>query len=237
MFMDGTVEFENATRTGMTRFRQGISVSLADPEFERSVFVNCPFDQEYEHILQAILFCLVRFGLTPRVAKERSDASEPRIQKILELVRSSKYSIHDLSRSQAREAGEHYRLNMPFELGIDFGCRHYGEAPLSEKAILILVEQPYRYQAAISDLAGSDVGAHYGDYQVAVRKVRNWLIGLNGFEVVGAALILAEYEDFQEWHYEQQVLAGFSAEDILDYSTPELLQAMIEWTSLGKPRI
>lgn len=116
-------------------------------DFGRNVFVNCPFDQEYEPILQAILFCLVRLGLQPRIATERSDAGEPRVEKIMELIGSSRYSIHDLSRCQAREVGEHYRLNMPFELGVDFGCRHYGGAPFSEKATLILEEQPYRYQA------------------------------------------------------------------------------------------
>jgi len=41
---------------------------------------------------------------------------------------------------------------------------------------------------------------------------------------------LAEYEDFHEWHYERQLEAGFADEDIQDYSTPELLHAMIEWT-------
>lgn len=94
--------------------------------FETNVFVNCPFDSEYDRIRQAILFCLIRFGLNPRIATERSDSGETRIEKILELVESSRFSIHDLSRCQARQAGEHYRLNMPFELGIDFGCRRFG---------------------------------------------------------------------------------------------------------------
>jgi len=203
---------------------------LADACFQRDVFLNCPFDREYRPILQAILFCLVRFGLTPRIATERSDAGEPRVQKIMQLIESSRYSIHDLSRCQAHEAGEHYRLNMPFELGMDFGCRHYGGEPLSRKVILILEEQPYRYRAAISDLAGSDVEAHGGDFVTAVRKVRNWITGLGGFERVGAGRILAEYEDFHEWHYERQLEVGFADEDIQDYSTPELLHAMIEWT-------
>ena len=125
---------------------------------------------------------------------------------------------------------------MPFELGMDFGCRHYGGEPLSRKVILILEEKPYRYQAAISDLAGSDIEAHGGQYEIAVRQVRNWLTGLGGFERVGAARILAEYEDFQEWYYERQIEAGFSEEDIQDYSTAELLHAMFEWTDQGRPR-
>ena len=209
---------------------------MVDAAFDRNVFLNCPLDEEYEQILQAILFCLVRFGLTPRIATERSDAGEARIDKLLKLIASSRYSIHDLSRCQARAVGEHYRLNMPFELGIDFGCRHYGGHPLSEKVILILEEQPYRYQAAISDLAGMDVEAHGGECEAAVRKVRNWLTGLGGFEPIGAARVLAEYEDFQEWYYRRQRGAGFSDEDIKDYSTPELLKAMFDWNDRGRPR-
>ena len=205
---------------------------MVDLNFDRNVFVNCPFDSEYEHILKAILFCLVRFGLTPRIASERSDAGEPRIDKIFELIRSSRYSIHDLSRCQAREAGEHYRLNMPFELGIDFGCRRYGGEPFSTKTILILEEQPYRYQTAISDLAGSDIEAHGGKFEVAVRKVRNWLIEQGRFERIGPARVLADYEDFQQQYYERQLKAGFSEDDIQDFSTAELLDAMLEWTLL-----
>ena len=167
--------------------------------------------------------------MTPRIARERSDAGEGRVEKILELVASSKYSIHDLSRCQAREEGEFYRLNMPFELGLDFGCRRFGGGKLAEKVILVLEEERFRYQAAISDLAGSDIEAHHGDHEVAVRKVRNWLAGTGGFKRIGGARVLADYEDFQRWHLDRQQLAGFSDEDITDYSTPELLAAMFEW--------
>ena len=74
----------------------------AADDFDRSAFVNCPFDEDYDHILQAVLFCLVRFGLKPRIATARSDASEPRINKIIDLIRSSRYWVHDLSRCQAQ---------------------------------------------------------------------------------------------------------------------------------------
>ena len=209
---------------------------MRDRDFEHSVFVNCPFDKEYDHILQAVLYCLIRFGLKPRIASERMDAGEARLEKISELVARSKYSIHDLSRCQAKEVGEHYRLNMPFELGLDFGCRNFGEADHRGKKILILEEQQFRYRAAISELAGSDIEAHRGDFQIAVRKVRNWLVDAGGFESIGAARILSEYEDFQEWYYERQLEAGFSEDDIQDYPTSELLQAMLNWVSQGRPR-
>ena len=118
---------------------------------------------------------------------------------------------------------------MPFELGLDFGCRRFGEGRLSTKVILVLEEERFRYQAAISDLAGSDIEAHHGDHQIAVRKVRNWLAGMGGFERVGAARVVADYEDFQRWYLERQRADGFSDDDITDYSTAELLAAMFEW--------
>lgn len=209
---------------------------MTHPNFERNVFVNCPFDADYEPILQAILFCLVRFGLSPRIATERSDAGEARLVKIKELIEASKFSIHDLSRCQSREAGEFARLNMPFELGLDFGCRAYFGQPQSQKVILILEEKPYRYQAALSDLAGSDISVHEGDYAKAIRKVRNWLVGMALFENVGAARVVGEYEDFQEWFFEEQLKQGSSEEDFLDLPTPELLAGMHLWVENGMPR-
>ena len=126
---------------------------------------------------------------------------------------------------------------MPFELGVDFGCRHYGGKPFSEKVILILEEKPYRYQVAISDLAGNDIAAHGGNYRTAVRKVRNWIYGLRCLEhVPEVSSILAKYEDFQEWHYKRQRKAGLSEQDIQDYSTPELLDEMRKWTEEDRPQ-
>ena len=204
-------------------------MSPRDDEFNQNVFVNCPFDEDYDHILQAVLFCLVRFGLTPRIASERVDAGESRIDKIYELIQSSRYSIHDLCRCQAQRVGEYFRLNMPFELGLDFGCRHFGKGRLRDKVVLVLEQEQYRYQAVISDLSGSDVESHKGDYQLAVRKVRNWLVGQQAVDAIGAGQVLSDYEDFQEWYIQQQRDLGFSDDDIRDYSTSELLNAMLVW--------
>lgn len=203
--------------------------------FERAVFINCPFDEAYEPLLQAVLFCVVYLGLSPRLATERSDSGESRLDKISELIESSKYSIHDLSRCQADEAGEHYRLNMPFELGLDYGCRKYFGDARDQKRILILEEQPYRYQAAISDLAGWDIMDHGGDYQRAVLRVRNWLVSEAKVAADGPKKILDAYTDFQGWHYERQLANGWSEEDIQEYPTRELLTAMQDWMAAGRP--
>lgn len=144
-------------------------------------------------------------------------------------MEASKYSIHDISRCQAAEEGQHFRLNMPFELGIDYGCRKYFGNGREAKKILILEERQYRYQAALSDIAGWDIASHDANYEIAVRKVRNWLVAEAGAERMGASKILGAYADFQAWYYEKQLSMGFSDEDIQDYPTSELLRAMIDW--------
>jgi hypothetical protein len=103
------------------------------------------------------------------------------------------------------------------------------------KRLLVLEERPYRYQAALSDISGSDIQYHKNDFQIAVRKVRNWLVSEAGIEASGAARVLAHYADFQGWYYEKQLAAGFSEQDIKDYDTSELLKAMLEWMALGQP--
>ncbi len=209
---------------------------MAGAPFEKSVFINCPFDDQFAPLLQAILFCVAYLGFDPRLASERTDSGENRIDKIVELIRGSLYSVHDLSRCQAKEGGEMYRLNMPLELGIDYGCRKFHGNGRESKRILILETERYRFQKAISDLSGCDIEAHGDDYAKAIRKVRNWLVseaGMSGAD--GAARIKAAYENFLAWYYERQLQRGFSEEDIKDYPTYELLQAMRDWLQAGRP--
>ena len=208
---------------------------MATPGFETSVFINCPFDKDYDPILQAILFTIIYLGFQPRTARERSNAAENRLEKIRELIEASKFSIHDLSRCQASKKGEPYRLNMPFELGIDYGCRQYGGGRFAQKQILILEERPYRYQATLSDIAGCDIEVHGGKFENAVRRVRNWLVTEAGAPNRPPSRILDKYVDFQGWHYDRQLAAGFSDEDIQDYPTKELMDAMTLWVESGEP--
>jgi hypothetical protein len=207
---------------------------LPAPSFENSVFINCPFDKDFEAILQAIIFCIIYNGLSPRIATERNNSGESRLEKIIELIEGSKFSIHDLSRCQSRKAREISRLNMPFELGLDYSCKKYC-AHAADKKILILEEKSYRYQAALSDIAGFDIQVHSGNFEQAVRKVRNWLVSDAGIVADGTARIIGAYADFQAWYFDKQLAAGFSEEDIRDYPTIELLEAMKEWISLGRP--
>ncbi|NLD67200.1 MAG: hypothetical protein GX644_00130 [Limnobacter sp.] len=63
------------------------------PPFERSVFVNCPFDEEFAPLLQAIAFCVVDLGFYPRLAPENANNAANRLDRIIELIRGSKYVI------------------------------------------------------------------------------------------------------------------------------------------------
>jgi hypothetical protein len=175
-----------------------------------------------------MLFCVVYLGFKPRLSRERDDSAEVRPHKIQDLIQSSAYSIHDLSRCQAQEEGEYFRLNMPFELGLDYGCRQFLDGR-QDKKILIMEEKSHRYQAALSDFAGCDIHMHGNEFEIAVRKVRNWLVAEAGAQKVGASGILGNYEDFQGWYYQKQKAAGFSEADIKDYSTKELLEGMVDW--------
>ena len=204
-------------------------------DFSRNVFINCPFDDEYEPILQAILFTILRLGFEPRLASEANDSGEVRLDKIRELIEASKFSIHDLSRCVARKKGEHFRLNMPFELGIDYGCRRYFGRDRDQKRFLILEEKKYRYQAALADIAGCEIEAHGANFENAVRKVRNWLVSAANAENVGAAKILNDYLSFQEWYVEMHLAAGADLQDIRQYPTSEFLAGMRQWFDAGCP--
>src|SRR5437764_14485288 len=47
-----------------------------------SVFINCPFDKQYQPIFDAIVFCVVACGFEPRCTLELTDAGEVRIENI-----------------------------------------------------------------------------------------------------------------------------------------------------------
>ena len=192
---------------------------MAEPSFERSVFINCPFDGDYDPILRAIFFCVVYLGFYPRLATERRDSLENRVDKIWGLLRGSKYCIHDLSRCRASKKGEYFRMNIPFELGMDFGLRQLPEG--AERKCLILESKPYRYKKALSDLSGIDVCPHGGDHEKAVEVVRTWLVSEASAPPVSVDEILFAYADFQEPYSRRSKSSRFS-----DYPTNEILEAI-----------
>lgn len=205
------------------------------PPFERSVFINCPFDDAFAPVLQAIAFCVTDLDFHPRIAPENADNAANRLDRIIELVRGSKYAIHDLSRCKSESAGEYARMNMPFELGIDHGCRRFGTGEVLEKSVLILEKTRYDYQKTLSDISGWDIEAHGGDHIKAVRHVRNWMVKQAKADAVGATRILNDYADFQTWYWERELALGASQDDIKAYPTVHMIDTMRQWVDAGRP--
>jgi hypothetical protein len=205
---------------------------MPTPPFEKSVFLNCPFDETFAPILQAISFCIIDMGLYVRLAPENADNSAGRLERIVDIVQNSRYAIHDLSRCKSTTAGEYARLNMPFELGIDYGCQRFGN---SSKSVLVLEETRFDYQKSLSDIAGWDIEFHNGDHRRAVSRVRNWLVKQANADHIGASLVLKHYADFQGWYWKRELERGASEDDIKEYPTIHVIDAMRQWFDGGRP--
>lgn len=197
--------------------------------FEKNVFINCPFDESFYPLLRPILFTVIYLGLNPRIATERFNSGEARVNKIIELITDSKFAIHDLSRIKATKSGEYFRLNMPFELGLDIGCSQFKPGKWSRKFCLVMVAEKFKYQAAISDLSNSDVAVHRNDPEDVIAEVRNWLNHTCGLKADGPSRILAIFNEFTATHYRSLKSRGFSDSDIEKLPVPELLKEMKEW--------
>src|SRR2546428_11551836 len=62
-----------------------------------NVFLNLPFDAQHEKIYLALIAGLSALGLTPRCVLEIQPTCA-RLTRLLQLISSCEYSIHDLSR-------------------------------------------------------------------------------------------------------------------------------------------
>ena len=91
------------------------------------VFINCPFDDEYQPCFEALLFAITISGYRARCALEENDAGDIRFDKLRRLIAQSDYTVHDLSRIQLG-TNKLPRFNMPFELGLMMGAKHFGGA-------------------------------------------------------------------------------------------------------------
>jgi hypothetical protein len=166
-------------------------------EYARNVFINCPFDDEYTPIFEAIVFTIQACGFRPICARSRLNSSEVRLHKILDLISRCRYSIHDLSRTELDLVSTLPRFNMPLELGIDLGCRAFG-AEQSEKSFLIFDRDQFRFQTYVSDIAGQDIADHGNDPNSAIARVRDWLrTEGRRANIPGAKAMQSKYVDFR----------------------------------------
>ncbi|MCK4816652.1 hypothetical protein KA005_12855 [bacterium] len=198
--------------------------------FSNNVFINCPFDHDYISLLRPLLFTILYLGYNPRIASERSDSGEARFQKICELIEQSRISIHDLSRIRSAKKKEYYRLNMPFELGIDIGCRRYkGDDQANQKKCLILEKEKHRYQKALSDMSGSDIKSHNNEPEEIVRQTRIWFVENENPRADNATKIWESFNEFMADFYQKRKEEGYKDKDLEMMPIPEYILFIKDW--------
>lgn len=165
----------------------------------KDVFINCPFDNAYKPLFDAIVFTVYELGFGARCALEIDDASEVRLEKIKRIIAQCPYGIHDISSVGLGLQTGLPRFNMPLELGLFLGCKFYGPRKDRNKACLILDSDQYRYRASISDISGQDIHSHGGDANRVILEVRNWLVAASKIKSLpGGAEVSNRYSKFKK---------------------------------------
>jgi hypothetical protein len=198
-------------------------------EYKKNAFINCPFDNNYLPLLRPLIFTILHLGYSPKLAKERSDSGEIRINKIREFIEQSMISIHDLSRIRSVRKNEYYRMNMPFELGLDIGCRFYKEGWAKYKKCLILEKEKFNYQKALSDLSGVDIKNHNNNPEELVRQVRNWFVENEIKHANSGTKIWETFNVFMADFYQKRQIEGFKDKDLEIMPIPEYIHFIKEW--------
>ncbi|CAM4066958.1 hypothetical protein [Roseateles saccharophilus] len=150
-----------------------MALSVKKPrDYDTRVFINCPFDDEYKPLFDAIVFTIHDLGFQARHALI-DNSSVIRVERIATEIATCKYSIHDMSRVEVG-ANKLPRFNMPFEAGIAYTV-HALQPKGREHHMGVLDSKPYQYQASISDLAGLDPKVHGNDPDQVIQCVREIL--------------------------------------------------------------
>lgn len=123
------------------------------------VFLNIPYDPQFEKLYLAYIVGVSAFGMVPRATLEIPGGAD-RLDRILDLMVDCPYSLHDLSRVQLdRRAPSTPRFNMPFELGLAVACEKFQ----GRRRIWFVFEAvERRLQKSLSDLSATDAYVHGG---------------------------------------------------------------------------
>jgi len=177
--------------------------------FAKNVFINCPFDEAYRPLLEPLLFTIVSFGYSPRIAVERSDSGESRLSKIAELLKES---------------------NMPFELGVDYGTRLHGSSIMRTKKFLILAKNRYELQKALSDISGFDIKNHKDDPARIIRVTREWFVETVKLQgIAGASALWYRFNDFTADFWRKRLAEGFTKNEVNAMAIPEYVSFLKKW--------
>lgn len=138
------------------------------------VFLNVPYDTKSEKLFLAYLSGIAAFGFTSRTTLEIRKSSD-RLDKILGLIQTCQYSIHDLSRVELDQRSPRSpRFNMPFELGLSVACSRLLRNHRHQWFVYESVN--HRLQKSLSDLNGIDPKIHHGRVGDVFVELRNMFV-------------------------------------------------------------
>ena len=164
--------------------------------YDRQVFLNCPFDDDYYPLLRAAVFTIQACGFTARIALENTGSESVRLDRLVRMIGQCGLGIHDLSRVRLTSPTDLPRFNMPFECGVFYGARRFGAQAQRRKRFLLLDQEPFQYQRTMSDVAGLDPRAHGNDPEKLIACIRDFLAeGLDPMPM-GPTRISALYREF-----------------------------------------
>lgn len=94
--------------------------------------------------------------------------NQGRLDRIINLIEESDFSIHDLSRIETTSGIP--RFNMPLELGLALYRSHITKG---RHRIFVFEKEPYRVQQSTSDVSGIDAQIHNGKPKGVMAGLRN----------------------------------------------------------------
>lgn len=179
-----------------------------------------------------MVFTIHDCGFAARLAVEDTGARELRLDKIVRIIRDSRYSIHDISRVELGES-KLPRFNMPFEAGLAMGAIRFEpeRADGQSRDFLLLDAVPYRDKMTLSDLAGQDPKTHNNETSKIISAVRAFLAAkAREVPVRGATAIIARYESFVRAlpKLAQKVEVTIDELNSFDY-LPDRIALMVGW--------
>jgi hypothetical protein len=133
-----------------------------------SVFLNIPYDNEFEDLYVAYIVGLTQLGLD--VNATLAVPNQGRLETIIRLIEKSNVSIHDLSRTEFSKGIP--RFNMPVELGL---ALYHSHATKGRHRVHVFEEKPYRTQKSTSDINGIDPQIHHRTPKGVMAGLRNIL--------------------------------------------------------------
>lgn len=169
--------------------------------YEKNVFINCPFDEDYLELFHAMTFTIIYTGFRPRSALESINSAQERLGKICNIINQYQYSIHDVSRIEPVSKSSEMlpRFNMPFEFGLFYGALHFGGRHHKKKELLVMDSEEYRYQKTLSDIAGKDPVCHENSPEKVIACVRRFLSDkIKAVNIPGESFIQEAYQEFKK---------------------------------------